>query len=40
MGYLANGFYKWGLWTATRPYTAIFIGAIVVTIGTVGFINS
>jgi hypothetical protein len=40
MGYLANGFYKWGLWSASRPFTAIFIGAIVVTIGTVGFINS
>jgi hypothetical protein len=40
MGYLANAFYKWGLWSASRPFTAIFIVAIVVSIGTVGFINS
>jgi hypothetical protein len=40
MGYLANGFYRWGLFSASRPFTAIFIGAIVVALGTVGFINS
>jgi hypothetical protein len=40
MGYLANGFYKWGLWSASRPFTSIFIGAMVIMIGTVGFLNS
>ena len=40
MGYLAQGFYKWGLWSASRPFASIFIGILVVTIGTVGFLNS
>jgi hypothetical protein len=40
MGYLADGFYKYGLWAATRPLTAIFIGVVFVVIGFVGFINS
>ncbi len=39
MGYLAEAFFKWGLWTAKRPLTAILIGVVVCIIGFTGFIN-
>jgi len=39
MGYIAEGFFKWGLWSAKRPLTAILMGVVVVIIGFTGFIN-
>jgi hypothetical protein len=39
MGYLAEGFYRWGLWSARRPLTSILIGVVIVIVGFVGFIN-
>lgn len=40
MGYLAEGFYKWGLWSARRPLTSILMGVVVIIIGFCGFLNS
>ena len=39
MGLLAKGFYQWGKWAASRPYTAIFLGIVITVIGTCGMIN-
>ena len=39
MGCLAKTFYHLGKWTASRPITNIFIGCIIIMIGTFGFIN-
>ena len=39
MGCLAKTFYLLGKWTASRPLTNIFIGCIIIMIGTFGFIN-
>ena len=39
MGCLAKTFYVLGKWTASRPVTNIFIGCIIIMIGTFGFIN-
>ena len=39
MGCLAKTFYHTGKWTASRPFTAIFIGIISVMIGAFGFVN-
>jgi fumarate reductase subunit D len=40
MGFIAEGFFKWGLWSAKRPYTAIFMGVVLIIIGFTGFINT
>ena len=39
MGCLGKTFYHLGKWTAQRPLTNIFIGCIIVAIGSFGFIN-
>ena len=39
MGCLAKTFYVVGKWTASRPFTAMFIGFISVLIGAFGFVN-
>lgn len=39
MGYIAEGFYHWGLWSAKRPLISILIGVCLVIIGFCGFIN-
>lgn len=40
MGYVGDIFFKWGFWAAGRPLVSIFIGLVIVIIGTTGFINS
>jgi hypothetical protein len=40
MGIIAKAFYKYGLWSARKPITSIFIGLIFIMIGSIGFINS
>ena len=39
MGLLGKVFYQTGKASATRPWTSIFIGCILVLIGSLGFIN-
>ena len=39
MGLLGKMFYHTGKASATRPVTSIFIGLIIVAIGSIGFIN-
>jgi len=39
MGFIGKAFYAYGLWAAKKPFTAIFIGILVVVIGAVGFLN-
>jgi hypothetical protein len=39
MGIIGKAFYNYGLWSARKPVTSIFIGIIVILIGTIGFIN-
>lgn len=39
MGLLGKIFYKTGKASATRPWTSIFIGLVIVCIGSLGFIN-
>jgi len=39
MGFLGKVFYKTGKASASRPWTSIFIGLVIVAIGTLGFIN-
>lgn len=40
MGLLSKLFYKTGKSSATRPWTSIFIGLVIVAVGSIGFINS
>jgi Niemann-Pick C1 protein len=40
MGYIAEGFFHWGLWASKRPLISILIGLCLVIIGFCGFINS
>ena len=39
MGFLANIFYTTGKASATRPITSIFIGIIIILIGSIGYVN-
>ena len=39
MGLLGKIFYKTGKASATRPWTSIFIGLVIVCIGSLGFVN-
>ena len=39
MGLLGKIFYKTGKASAMRPWTSIFVGLIIVAVGTLGFIN-
>jgi hypothetical protein len=39
MGYIAQGFYNWGLWSAKRPLVSILIGVVFTIVGFCGFIN-
>ena len=39
MGLLAKSFYHIGKFGASRPYTNIFIGVIIIAIGSFGFVN-
>jgi len=39
MGFLGKIFYNTGKASATRPWTSIFIGLIIVLVGSLGFIN-
>lgn len=39
MGFLGKVFYSTGKASATRPWTSIFIGVIIVLVGSLGFIN-
>lgn len=40
MGFIGEGFYKWGLFAAKRPFTVILMGIVIVCIGFTGFLNS
>lgn len=40
MGFVGKAFYHYGLWSARKPITSIFIGIIFITVGSIGFINS
>jgi Niemann-Pick C1 protein len=40
MGYISEGFYHWGLWSAKRPCISILLGCVFVIVGFCGFINS
>jgi hypothetical protein len=40
MGFIGKVFYKYGLWAARNPFSAIFMGITVIMIGSLGFINS
>ena len=40
MGFVADVFFKYGMWSAKRPLTAILIGVTFVIVGFCGFINS
>lgn len=40
MGIIGKAFYNYGLWSARKPVTAIFIGIVFIMIGSIGFINS
>ena len=39
MGYLGKVFYTYGLWSAKKPFSAIFIGVVLIMIGSIGFLN-
>ena len=39
MGFVSNVFYHTGKASARRPWTSIFIGLIIVCIGSLGFYN-
>ena len=39
MGLLGKIFYSTGKASATRPWTSIFIGLIIIAVGSLGFIN-
>ena len=39
MGLLAKAFYNTGKWSASRPWASIFMGLIIVAIGSLGFVN-
>ena len=39
MGLIGKIFYKTGKASATRPWTSIFIGLVIVAIGCIGFVN-
>ena len=39
MGLLGKMFYHTGRASATRPVTSIFIGIVIIAIGSIGFIN-
>ena len=39
MGLLGKIFYTTGKASATRPWTSIFIGLVIVAIGSIGFVN-
>ena len=39
MALIGKLFYRTGKASATRPYTSIFIGMVIVLIGSLGFLN-
>ena len=39
MGYLSRIFYHTGKASANRPWTSIFIGMVIIMVGSIGFIN-
>jgi hypothetical protein len=39
MGFIAEGFFSYGLWAAKRPFIAILMGLCLVIVGYCGFIN-